>query len=145
MEHHGPDSRGVWEGGGACLVWRFAASLPASLKMCGGDGKPLVKTAPGGAVPDSIVDRPKMGSRAALVRWLRNEMRDVPGELLPDSPGSLSHVREAQSHPPGACPMSGRGGGSFLAMWVLVQLEMWHREVVEAPRPDVISARARLR
>ena len=65
-------------------VMEFAASLPTSQKLRGMTGKRLLKTAMRGVVPDAILDRPKMGFGVPLERWFREELRELPSEILLD-------------------------------------------------------------
>lgn len=115
----------------------FAAELPARLKLRGAAGKVLLKSALRGVLPDSILDRPKMGFGVPLYAWFRNELRELPGELLMASDSRVhAYVRPPAiaeliaQHQAGAADHS-------LRLWVLLQLELWHREVVEAaPAPE---------
>ena len=63
-------------------LMEFAAALPPKLKLHGMNGKVLLKSALRGVVPDEILDRPKMGFGVPLPRWFREELRDLPGEML---------------------------------------------------------------
>jgi len=95
-------------------------------------GKRLLKTAMRGVVPDAILDRPKMGFGVPLERWFREELRELPSEVLLDprarNRGYL-RTREVEriirEHQAGDADHS-------LRLWVLLQLEMWHSEVVDA-------------
>lgn len=108
----------------------FAATLPGELKLQGLGGKVVLKQALRGILPDEILDRKKMGFGVPLVRWFREEMRDLPAEILLD-PATVrrgyfrreeleriirEHQEEQTDH--------------SLRLWVLLQLEMWHREVL---------------
>jgi asparagine synthase (glutamine-hydrolysing) len=117
-------------------VMEFAAKLPPSLKLHRTSGKVMLKSALRGIVPDEILDRSKMGFGVPLPRWFREELRDLPAERLmgrdsrvhryvkPDAVAQL--IRE---HHNGFADHS-------LRLWVLLQLESWHREVVESPPID---------
>ena len=114
-------------------LMEFAATLPASLKLRGMTGKMLLKSALRGVLPDEILDRPKMGFGVPLHRWFREELRDLPGEILMASDSRVhAYVkpeairRLIDEHHAGTADHS-------LRLWVLLQLELWHREVVEAP------------
>lgn len=114
-------------------LMEFAAKLPSHLKLRGMSGKLLLKSALRGIVPDAILDRPKMGFAVPLRRWFREELRDLPAEVLMGAhsrvhtyvkPAAISrmikeHHDERADH--------------SLRLWILLQLELWHREVVEAP------------
>jgi asparagine synthase (glutamine-hydrolysing) len=112
-------------------VMEFAAALPVEYKLRGGTGKYLLKTAMRGIVPDEILDRPKMGFGVPLVRWFREDLRNLPSEVLLDQRsldrGYLRRdavERLIKRHQDG-------NGDQSLRLWVLLQLEMWHREVVD--------------
>lgn len=114
-------------------LMEFAATLPAELKAHGMNGKILLKSALRGVVPDEILDRPKMGFGVPLPRWFREDVRDLPGEVLLGA-DSRTHAyvkpeairRLIRDHQNGVADHSQR-------LWVLLQLELWHREVVESP------------
>jgi asparagine synthase (glutamine-hydrolysing) len=114
-------------------LMEWAAGLPARLKLADGDGKRLMKMAFRGWLPDEVLDRRKMGFGVPLTRWFRQELRDLPADLLLD-PATVSRGwfrREAvermiREHQSGTADHA-------LRIWVLAQLETWYREVVEAP------------
>ena len=74
-----------------------------------------------------------MGFSVPLARWFREELAQLPADILLDRQ-SLERgyfrrdeieglIREHQQHI----------ANHAARLWVLIQLEMWHREVVEAP------------
>ena len=63
-------------------VMEFAAKLPLRQKLHRGNGKVLLKSALRGVLPDEILDRSKMGFGVPLRRWFREELRDLPAEIL---------------------------------------------------------------
>jgi asparagine synthase (glutamine-hydrolysing) len=114
-------------------LMEFAAALPARLKLRGMTGKVLLKSTLRGVLPDEILDRPKMGFGVPLRRWFREEHRDLPGEILMGSDSRVhAYVRPAAIHRLIGEHHAGTADHS-LRLWVLLQLELWHREVVEAP------------
>jgi asparagine synthase (glutamine-hydrolysing) len=115
-------------------LMEYAACLPADMKLGpGGTSKVVLKQALRHIVPDTILHRPKMGFGVPLARWFRHEQRALPAERLLD-PSALSRgylqrsevERLIREHQTGAADHS-------LRLWVLLQLDGWHREVVEAP------------
>jgi asparagine synthase (glutamine-hydrolysing) len=115
-------------------LMEFAASLPAEFKLSGISGKRLLKTALRGVIPDEVLDRPKMGFGVPLARWFREDLRELPGEVLLD-PRSIGRGYFRRQEIEGLIREHHAGDGDHsLRLWVLLQLEMWHREVVEAPR-----------
>jgi asparagine synthase (glutamine-hydrolysing) len=115
-------------------VMEFAASLPADQKLRGTTGKRLLKTAMRGIVPDEILDRPKMGFGVPLARWFREDLRELPSEVLLD-PRSIQrgYLRRDEVERLIKQHQDGEGDHS-LRLWVLLQLEMWQREVVDTRR-----------
>lgn len=114
-------------------LMEFAASLPAERKLHRMTGKRLLKAAMRDILPDEILSRSKMGFGVPLLHWFRGELRDLPRDVLL-SGDSRVHAylkptaiqRMIEEHHNGIMDHS-------LRLWVLLQLEMWHREVAESP------------
>lgn len=122
-------------------LMEFAAALPADMKLRRANGKQILKSALRGVLPDEILDRPKMGFGVPLPRWFRKELRDLPGEMLLGSDSRVHAYlkpeaihRMIKQHHDGSADHS-------LRLWVLLQLEHWHREVVESQPTDQRSSR----
>jgi asparagine synthase (glutamine-hydrolysing) len=113
-------------------VMELAAAIPAELKVGPAGGKLILAEALRGVVPDAILDRPKMGFIVPLRRWLREELRELPRQILLDR-NALDRgyfrrrelERVIREHREGTFDHS-------LRLWVLLQLETWHREIVDA-------------
>ncbi len=112
----------------------FAAAVPAKYKLAHGTGKRLLRGVLRERVPAHILERRKMGFGVPLVRWFRNELRDLPGDVLLD-PRSLDrgYFRKKEIERLIYEHQNSLGDHSE-RLWALLQLEMWHREVVEAPQ-----------
>jgi asparagine synthase (glutamine-hydrolysing) len=112
-------------------VMELAASLPASYKLSGGVTKRVLKEAFRGDLPDDILDRPKKGFGVPLRHWFRDELRDMPREMLLD-PGArtATWLRRTEVERLIDEHRTGRADHS-LRLWTLLQLETWHREVVD--------------
>lgn len=114
-------------------LMEFAAALPARLKLHRTSGKVLLKYALRGIVPDEILDRRKMGFGVPLPHWFRRELRNLPAEMLLGAEARVQSyvkpeaiLRMIKEHHAEQADHSQR-------LWALLQLELWHREVVEAP------------
>jgi asparagine synthase (glutamine-hydrolysing) len=114
-------------------LMEFAASLPEDAKVHGNTSKRLLKLALRGWLPDEVLNRSKMGFGVPLARWLRAELRDLPAERLLDrSALERGYLRREEierliaEHHRGDVDHSVR-------LWTLLQLDSWHREVLEAP------------
>ncbi len=112
----------------------FAARLPTDLKLRGGSGKHILKTAMRGVLPDEILDRAKMGFGVPLNHWFRGELAHLPRELLLDP---AAHSRDYVVRSEVERLLAEHANGSHdhaLRIWTLVQFETWQREVLEPSR-----------
>jgi asparagine synthase (glutamine-hydrolysing) len=112
----------------------FAAGLPGELKLGHGGGKQVLKAAMRGILPDAILERPKMGFGVPLKHWYRGELAELPGELLLDPD---ARCREYLDGAEIERLLAEHADGSYdhaTRIWVLMQLETWHREVLEPAR-----------
>jgi asparagine synthase (glutamine-hydrolysing) len=123
-------------------LMEFAASLPMSSQVDDKGGKALLKRTLGNVLPNEILTRPKMGFGVPLARWFRDELRELPSDILLDRRAlDRGYFRRAEieclirEHQTAVADHS-------LRLWVLVQLEMWHREVLEAAVGDAAPALA---
>jgi asparagine synthase (glutamine-hydrolysing) len=64
----------------------FAATLPSSFKLRGGEGKYILKKAYEDSLPNSILYRAKMGFSAPMQKWLKGPMRDAIDGPLSNGP-----------------------------------------------------------
>lgn len=114
-------------------LMEFAASVPAELKLARGTGKRLLKAAMRGILPDDVLDRPKMGFGVPLARWFREELRDLPAERLLDPSATARGYLQTTEIERLVSEHHDRKADHSLRLWVLLQLDSWHREVVDAP------------
>ncbi len=63
----------------------LAYQLPLNLKVCGGRRKVLSRTLLSRYLPESIIDRPKMGFAIPIGSWLRGPLREWVEDLLNES------------------------------------------------------------
>jgi asparagine synthase (glutamine-hydrolysing) len=121
-------------------VMELAASIPADLKLRGLGGKRILKAALRGRLPDEVLDRPKMGFGVPLARWFREDLRSLPEDVLLDPVATRrGYFRSGAIETMIAEHRDGRFDHSF-RLWILLQLELWHREVLEAPRPNLTGS-----
>jgi asparagine synthase (glutamine-hydrolysing) len=110
-------------------IVEMAARLPARLKLDGGRTKVLLRRVAERRLPAEILSRPKRGFAPPVSRWLREDLKDLSYDLLlaPDAFGSgLFERREVErlldDH-------GARRLEAGWALWTLLMLEVWGREV----------------
>jgi asparagine synthase (glutamine-hydrolysing) len=104
----------------------WAAQLPPDVKLRGGAGKALVKTAAERVLPHSITHARKRGFLVPLTRWLRERGNDVFAEQMSDADDgvvSWPYVRRLLDEH--------RGGRDHTArLWRVLAFQVWRREVL---------------
>lgn len=112
-------------------LMQFAASLPPRLKVTARGKKIALRTAMRGIVPDEILDAPKRGFQPPVAEWLRRDLRGFADDVLRDprardrgyfEPRAVEELLDA--HATGTRDHS-------QAIWTLLVLELWHRELVD--------------
>ncbi len=122
-------------------LMEFAAALPAHLKLQGMQGKRILKSALRGVIPDTILDRPKMGFGVPLLHWFRDELKDLPSHVLLDPGAHTKDYVRIEAVEKMISEHQAAVVDHSLRLWVLLQLEYWQREVVESPlveTPDAV-------
>ena len=118
------------------------ASIPARHKLRGWQTKAVLRAALRDLVPHEVLTRRKMGFPTPIGSWLRGPFAPIVDEFVlseraldrgfftPDAITRLvdEHRRGSQNH------------GDRL--WLLVNLEMWHRIFLEREAPDEVLAPA---
>lgn len=113
-------------------VAELAARMPQRLKLCGGQGKRILREVFADLLPESITRRPKMGFGVPLDHWFRNELRDLVSDTLL-SQKSLSRGyfqpetvrRLVEEHVSSQWDHSAR-------LWSLLVLELWHQRWIDS-------------
>jgi asparagine synthase (glutamine-hydrolysing) len=123
-------------------VMELAASLPADYKLSGGVTKRVLKEAFRGVVPDDILDRPKQGFGVPLRHWFRDELRDMPREMLLDSGARTGDWLRREEVERLIDEHRAERADHSLRLWTLLQLETWFREVADAASPTGVNSPA---
>ncbi len=111
----------------------LAAEIPADTKLPGGRLKGLLKDAFREALPPEHLEKPKTGFGIPLQEWFRGPWADFTREHLVAEGARIQRwlepaplARALEDH------VAGRIGFGY-QLWSLLMLELWLREVVEAP------------
>jgi asparagine synthase (glutamine-hydrolysing) len=110
----------------------FAAALPVDLKLGSSGGKLILKSALRGVLPDEILDRSKMGFAVPLGGWLRDRLSGLAGEQLLDSGALTGSYLDRGVVERLISEHRERVADHSMRLWVLMMLETWHHEVLEA-------------
>jgi asparagine synthase (glutamine-hydrolysing) len=109
----------------------LAARIPDGLKQRGRVGKWVLKKAMEPYLPRDVIYRPKTGFGAPLRRWMRNELRELVGDLL-----SEESLRRRGLFEPGAVQRliadndTGRRDASYTLLSLLC-VEIWCRQFLD--------------
>jgi len=112
-------------------LMELAATLPVSMKARRPHGKLLLREALRPWLPDAVLDHPKRGFDAPVSRWLREQLSELPRDVLLDpaaqarglfAPGAVERLMDEHA--------AGVDRGKQL--WALVNLELWFRTCVDA-------------
>jgi asparagine synthase (glutamine-hydrolysing) len=113
------------------VLVEWAMRVPASIQIRGGAGKRILKKAMQGLLPQSIIDRPKLGFPTPWRSWLAGPQLDDIERLLLE-PRSIDRqffkrsaidklIREHRAH----------YRDHYDRIWRLLNLELWHRVCLE--------------
>jgi asparagine synthase (glutamine-hydrolysing) len=109
----------------------FAAKLPETMKLRGGQRKYLLKQVARRLLPKEIIDRKKQGFPIPIEKWLRKEAQPMMQDLL--SAATLKHrglfnaafvERMIREHVSGYADHSTK-------LWGLMSVEMWTRKFID--------------
>jgi asparagine synthase (glutamine-hydrolysing) len=122
----------------------FAATIPAELKLRGGNGKYIFKRALRGLVPAPILERPKRGFAIPLGRWFRGRLGDfVRDLLLSDRARQRGFVNPAYVEK--LLERNERGRNLDCQLWILISFELWAQRFLDEagrasrrPAPEVV-------
>ena len=113
-------------------LMEYVASLPASYKLRYTDKKRILKAALRETLPDSILDRPKMGFGVPLAKWFREDLREMAYDILL----SKSALERGYFQPKRVETLLSRHchglEDNAEGLWDLLNLELWHRTFIDA-------------
>jgi len=109
----------------------YVFSLPGHLKMKGNRGKLILKSAFRGILPESLLNRPKMGFELPINAWLRKELRFLVEDYLHEGRIERQGVFDAgKVKELVAAHMSGYRDTSW-HLWNLIVFGHWYRTYME--------------
>jgi asparagine synthase (glutamine-hydrolysing) len=108
-------------------VVSFAWQLPDDFKIRGGKGKWLLRQLLYKYVPQTLVERPKMGFGVPIDAWLRGPLRDWAADLLdPQAMRQAGLLEPAPIQEKWAEHLSGRRNWQHF-LWNVLMFEAWRR------------------
>ncbi|HEX7941027.1 MAG TPA: asparagine synthase (glutamine-hydrolyzing) [Gemmatimonadaceae bacterium] len=113
----------------------FTARLPERLKLRGGTTKYILREAMRDVLPSEILTRGKMGFPVPIGAWLRGPYRRIVDELVL-SPRALERGLLDPAAIRGIVARHAAGEDHSERLWSLVNLEIWHRVVVDGEPAD---------
>ncbi len=125
-------------------IIEHVAALPGRLKLRGWQTKAVMRAAVRDLLPPAILTRKKMGFPVPLGRWLRAEFWPLVEQFVlgPRARARRLFVPEAVTRLAAAHRSGAEEHGDRL--WLLINLELWLRVVIEGERPtDVLRPEPR--
>jgi len=110
----------------------FAAKIPPGLKLKGNRSKHILKEALRPRLPAGVIDRPKTGFGVPLRKWIRDDLREMVGDLVSERrvrDRGLFRWEAVESVLRGVDRRS--GDGAYL-VWSLLTLELWQQTFLDA-------------
>ncbi|MCK5945158.1 MAG: asparagine synthase (glutamine-hydrolyzing) [Planctomycetes bacterium] len=115
----------------------LAFRVDSSMKVRGKSGKWIVKEIARRHLPDSIIDRKKVGFRVPLDEWFRGGLKDFVHDLLLGRDAFVSTYLDRATIEGMLHDHMRRRRNEELRLWTLMGLEVWHRtflrDAVAAP------------
>jgi len=120
-------------------VAEFAASIPANLKLKGGKLKYILKAVARDFLPPELLRRRKQGFSFPLAYWFRNELKQLTEEiLLSSSMIDRGYFKRGASARMLEEHVGGRIDHNY-RIWVLLNLELWHRMFIEGEKIERVQ------
>jgi asparagine synthase (glutamine-hydrolysing) len=111
------------------LVARAAFSIPGTEKVRGRKQKAALKDAAESWLPGEIVHRPKASFGAPLRAWVRNDLRELIGDVLVAGELAQSGMLRRQSLQRLIADDQAGRQDNAKQIWQLLSMELWYRNV----------------
>lgn len=106
-------------------IIEFVATLPSFYKINGNTKKFLLKEIVHKYVPQSMMDRPKMGFAVPVIDWLRSDMKYLISEFLSSEKLSLHDLFDEDYIDEILKKYFEGNNDDFELIWCLLQFQMW--------------------
>jgi asparagine synthase (glutamine-hydrolysing) len=116
-------------------VVEHVAALPGALKLHGWQTKAVLRAAVRNLVPPSILTRRKMGFPVPVGRWLRESFQPIVDEFVLGDRAQARRYFDAAALRRLAAEHRAGWDAHGDRLWLLVNLEIWHRIFCEGERP----------
>ncbi len=122
-------------------LMELTASIPAALKLRGTNGKYILKKALEKILPDTVVQRKKMGFAVPLARWFRNELKELAHDVIftGADDGLLDRSTVGQLWREHQSGLRNRS----TELWTFLMFRLWQRQFQQNRAGDTIEQRAR--
>ncbi|MEQ1605313.1 MAG: asparagine synthase (glutamine-hydrolyzing) [Pyrinomonadaceae bacterium] len=117
----------------------FAAKMPREMKLRDGTTKWILREAMKGILPDTILNRPKMGFPVPVGKWFRGEYK----YLVDDFVLSDRSLGRGIFDPQAVRDLVGQhnaGEDHAQRLWFMVNFEMWQRRFIDGDHATVNTA-----
>lgn len=108
-------------------VFRYAWSLPLSMKIRGGKGKWVLREMLAGYVPRDLFERPKQGFGIPLGDWLRGDLRDWAEDLLAEESLRAGGIIDPAPVRAAWAQHLGGYGSHAPRLWSVLMFQSWYR------------------
>jgi len=116
----------------------LSATLPAGMKVGANETKRILRKVVNDLLPDSVLNRPKVGFGLPIDRWMREDLYPMACDLLLDQQSRIRDLFKAhavrsllEQH------KTGQASNGY-QLWLLLFFELWCREILTgSPRVDV--------
>jgi len=115
------------------VFMEWAAGLPHSLKMAGGETKAIFKRAMEPYLPHEVLYRKKMGFGCPVGDWLRQELREMAHDVLLSSAASDRGIFQKAYVERLLAEHASNRVQHDTRLWALLMLELWFRMWVDQP------------
>ncbi len=121
-------------------LMELAATMPASIKLRGRNGKYILKKALERVLPESILYRDKMGFAVPIARWLRTDIKDFAHDVLMNR-NSDAHLNATTIKQLWTEHQSGFRDRST-ELWALLMFRLWERQFFTSGFKNETQARS---